>query len=134
MVSYGTGTQQETVSWPLIIHHSWVNQHLAGHPGQVQYIGLGWSYVLWIDISLYTSLIGVTQYPWMHRPGISVLRPSSWMNPNFWILGTLLETSAMETLDGEQEPNEKIHGGVFTGASSLWPLNINIRRFFGFVI
>ncbi len=97
-------------------------------------IGLGWSYLLWIDISLYTSLIGVTQYPWMHRPGISVLRPSSWMNPNFWTLGTGLEPSAMERLDGEQEPNEKIHGGVFTGASSLWPLNINIGQFFGFVI
>jgi len=40
----------------------------------------------------------------------------------------------MERLGGEQGPNEKILGGVFTGASSLWPLNINIGQFFGFVI
>ncbi len=59
--------------------------------------------------------------------------PVGW-TPIFEPLAHFFEPSAMERLDGEQEPNEKIHGGVFTGASSLWPLNINMGWFFGFVI
>jgi hypothetical protein len=55
----------------------------------------------------------------MHHPHFSVLRPSNWMNPNFRTHGIILEPSAMGTLAGKQEPNEKkfpvhapsMHGG-----------------------
>ncbi len=53
------------------------------------------------------KLAGVTQHPQTHHPHFCVLRPSSWMNPNFRILGPLLELSSMGRLPGEQEPNEK---------------------------
>jgi hypothetical protein len=52
------------------------------------------------------------------------------MNPNFRTHGIILEPSAMGTIAGKQEPNEKsflsMHHpcmvvGAFVGAVSLWP-------------
>jgi hypothetical protein len=65
---------------------------------------------------------GVTQHPLMHHSCFPILRPWSWMNPNFRIPGTILEPSAMQRLAWEQEPNPKmcpVHAPPFYGGVSV---------------
>lgn len=63
------------------------------------------------------------------RTRVPVLRPASWMNTHFRTWGTVIKSSAMRRLDGEQRTQwetclvhaPSIHGVCFVDAVSFWP-------------